>query len=1186
MSVQLNWADGDALRKAIDCLPSMIAYWDRDLKCRFANRAYERWFGVPGADLIGTRLPDLLGPRLFALNEPHVNAALRGEPQVFEREIPCPDGVVRHSLAHYLPDVRDGEVQGFVVEVTEVTALKQVQVALQAALADRERVTKLLHKKEAALREAQRLGQIGSWEWEAGPDIAIWSGELYRILGIDPDRLPPSLSEGRALYTPESYERLEKAIDKALRSGLPYVLELEYVRPDGVAGWLEARGEIVRDETGAVVGLRGTAQEASARHLLREAHAAARAPVRDEARAQAEALKNAEVADGFFSRVAHLAPGVLYVYDLDAQSCIFLNRSVLAALGYPPDDVDALDHDVIPALMHPADLPRFVRHTVLLRALSEGEVTDFSYRMRDRSGGWRWFRSRDSVFIRHADGGVRQVVGTAMDVTEQRELEDALRRNAEVHRVSFDLAPVGMVFLGNDERFLKVNRKFCEITGYSDEELRGMTVDDLVHPLDTPTDIAKRRSFQHGQTSKFENEKRYRRKGGGVVWVRATVQMVRDEAGRPLHSIGVVEDITDQKEAEVARQHSELLLSRLVEQAPIGMYVVDGDFRVQQVNAIAAPVFGSVDPLIGRDFDEVMRILWGEAVGARCADIFRHTLATGERYVSPSFVEQRFDLGTQQAFEWETQRVTLGTGRHSVVCYFNEVTQRLRAERALRESEERMRLAVQATSVGIWEWQVDSDRMHWNNEMFQIYGLEATDDGNVAYADWRAAVLPEDRAAQEAALREALYSEAPRRRVFRIARRHDGAVRFIESHEGVRLAASGKAEWLVGTHLDVTERKLIEQALKDADRRKDEFLATLAHELRNPLAPIRNSIEILKRAQGNPALVGQVCAIIDRQMTHMVRLVDDLLDIGRITSDKLELQFEGVELASVIEHAVETVQPHIASANHALVVDVPRAAIELRADRARLAQVFVNLLHNSAKYTPNGGRIELAARLTAGEVAVTVSDTGTGIPPEMLPKVFELFAQVDRTLERSTGGLGIGLALARRLVAMHGGTIEAASAGQGRGSTFTVRLPLQPARRGQPLPETAKESTGLPDRLDVLIVDDNRDGAETLMALLDFEGHRATVASDGPAALAAVVASPPDAILLDIGLPLMDGNEVCRRIRQLPLGGKIWIAALTGWGQHADRQATADAGFDAHLVKPIDPEELLQLLGRCASRRR
>ncbi len=374
--------------------------------------------------------------------------------------------------------------------------------------------------------------------------------------------------------------------------------------------------------------------------------------------------------------------------------------------------------------------------------------------------------------------------------------------------------------------------------------------------------------------------------------------------------------------------------------------------------------------------------------------------------------------------------------------------------------------------------------------------------------------------------------------------------------------------------------------LSEADRRKDEFLATLAHELRNPLAPIRNALRIMRLAGDDRLAVEESRALMERQVAHMVRLIDDLMDVSRITRNKMELRRERVDLATVIRNALDASRPLIDAAGHAISVELPDRPTFVDADLTRLAQVFSNLLNNAAKYTDPGGRIALSADPRDDEVMVTVRDNGVGIPPERLREVFELFTQVDRSIERSQGGLGIGLSLVRTLVEMHEGSVEARSEGHGLGSEFVVTLPvvrMAAGRRAEP--GTAGEGPTAPGPgLRILVVDDNQDAARTLARLLKLLGHDPKLAHDGGEAVEQAEAHRPDLMLLDIGLPVMNGYEVARAIRQRPWGRDVTILALTGWGQEADRLRSKEAGFDAHLVKPVDPAILERFLAETPAR--
>jgi len=420
-------------------------------------------------------------------------------------------------------------------------------------------------------------------------------------------------------------------------------------------------------------------------------------------------------------------------------------------------------------------------------------------------------------------------------------------------------------------------------------------------------------------------------------------------------------------------------------------------------------------------------------------------------------------------------------------------------------------------------------------------------------------------------------------------REYNGHEIVIERPDGERLTAlahanpirdnRGKLLGAVNVLVDISDRKRVEDILKDADRSKNEFLATLAHELRNPLAPIRSAAEILHARTPDVPEAQWALEVIDRQVSQMTRLIDDLLDIGRIASNKLELRKERVELRDVLQGAIETSRPLLDACGHDFEAALPSEDIHLEADPTRLAQVVSNLLNNAAKYTERGGRIRLAAERQGDDAVIRVSDSGIGIPQEMLSRIFEMFTQADRSIDRSQGGLGVGLTLARRLVELHGGTVEARSEGSGTGSEFVVRLPaigrvsMETARGGR-RPSVLDFSSSLR----VLVVDDNADSAAGLAILLEMTGNEVRTAHDGVEALGAADRFRPDVVLLDIGMPKMDGYEVARTIRRQPWAERTVLIAVTGWGEASDRLRSGEAGFDHHLVKPVDIGGLMELL--------
>jgi PAS domain S-box-containing protein len=377
---------------------------------------------------------------------------------------------------------------------------------------------------------------------------------------------------------------------------------------------------------------------------------------------------------------------------------------------------------------------------------------------------------------------------------------------------------------------------------------------------------------------------------------------------------------------------------------------------------------------------------------------------------------------------------------------------------------------------------------------------------------------------------------------------------------------------------DVTRQWHAEKALRDADHRKDEFLATLAHELRNPLAPLRNSLEILRRNDCTKEIASDARSAMERQVVQMTRLVDDLLDVSRITRDKIELRKERLNLATILNAAVETSRPLLDAAGHKLTINLPTNPIFLNADPTRLAQVFSNLLNNSAKYTEAGGHIQLSAEQQGRDAVITVQDNGIGIPCDELAYVFDMFRQVDQSLNRAQGGLGIGLTLVRRLVELHDGTVNAQSEGAGKGASFVVRLPVAKAAPERIVEIPQKRGSAEISKRRILVVDDNRDSADTLSMLLRMKGNDVRTMGDGLEAVEAVESFLPEIILMDVGMPKLNGYDATRRIRQMPCGKEIYIVAVTGWGQATDVRKAVEAGCSAHLVKPVDYDALERLL--------
>ncbi len=511
------------------------------------------------------------------------------------------------------------------------------------------------------------------------------------------------------------------------------------------------------------------------------------------------------------------------------------------------------------------------------------------------------------------------------------------------------------------------------------------------------------------------------------------------------------------------------------------------------------------------------------------------------------------------------------------VASFFDITDRKQAEQALRQSESFYRQTLESVP-GMTFTNTPAGACDYVSEQWvEFTGISAADQLGEG---WMQVVHPEDRGHAAAAWRAAVEERGDYDLEYRV-RRHDGEYEWFKVRgRPIRDEAGRIARWL-GMAVNINSLKNAEQSLKEADRRKDEFLAMLAHELRNPLAPIVNAMQIFRHLKTHDPRLERAGAMVDRQVNHLIRLVDDLLDVSRVSRGKISLERAPVDLAAVVQLAVETTKPMLDSRHHQLKITLPEKPIHVLGDLTRLAQVVGNLLNNAAKYTDDGGKIMLEVKQgttkTDREASIHVLDNGRGIDPHAQNNLFQLFYQVDRNLDRSEGGLGIGLSLVKSLVEMHGGRVEAFSAGRGMGSEFVVHLPqLTDDVPGQ----TANDADdGLPisKQSCMLVVDDNRDSADTMAMLLELEGHRALVAYDGRQAVEVALAERPAVVLLDIGLPHLNGYDACRAMRSGGLRDTL-IVAMTGYGQDDDRKKSEQAGFDAHLVKPVELSAIRELL--------
>jgi PAS domain S-box-containing protein len=638
---------------------------------------------------------------------------------------------------------------------------------------------------------------------------------------------------------------------------------------------------------------------------------------------------------------------------------------------------------------------------------------------------------------------------------------------------------------------------------------------------------------------------------------------------------GERQGVFDQPPTPLPVPGTEAPLAAVLEAALDAIVTLDHQGKVLHFNPAAERLFGYAQAdAVGLDISDLIAPNAGYGSGDQ---EFQHYFTRSKGPV----ILQRLEMLACQAgggtLPVELTLVRLATEEPlNYTAYVRDLSEQERAEAAVRESEERYRDLIENANDIIYTHDLSGRLTSWNRAGERITGYRADEIQGMNIASLVAADCIER--ARRMIARKVI--EGGRTAYELDIFTKDGRRLTVEISS--RLARRpGEAPHVQGVARDVTERKLAEQALKEADRKKDEFLAILAHELRNPLAPIRNALQILKMADDNAAVAKEMREMMERQVQQMVRLVDDLFDVSRITRGTFELRMERVDLAAVAATAVETSRPSIEAAKHRLTVTMPSQPVYVEGDSTRLSQVVANLLNNSAKYTPEGGQIGLAVETEDGHVVVRIRDNGLGIPAEMLSRVFEMFTQVNRTAQGGQGGLGIGLTLARNLIVMHGGTVEALSEGPGKGSEFVVRMPLAELSTLATEPTVSKELApeGATDSHRVLVVDDNIDAAESLGKMLRLMGNQVRTAHDGLSALEAAANFIPEVVLLDIGLPGMDGHEVARRLRLLSGLEEAVLVAQTGWGQDEDRRRSREAGFHHHLVKPVSAAALQKVLG-------
>jgi PAS domain S-box-containing protein len=913
----------------------------------------------------------------------------------------------------------------------------------------------------------------------------------------------------------------------------------------------------------------------------------------------------------FIERITNTVPGIVYVYDLVEQRNVYANLQLAEMLGYTAAEVQDMSQDFFSRLMHPDDFAKLPTQFQKLYALQDGESLEFEFRMQHVHGEWRWLADRATIFTRTTDGQPHQVLGCAQDITARKQTELALSLANE----QFQLAAAAIDSLIYDWDVVtdRVTRTegLVNVLGYTPAEVEPTNRwwQNQIHPADLQQ-LPYTPNSDSAPNHRYNQEYRIRHKLGHYVTVFDSGLILRDETGKPIRVVGNVIDISDRKQAENALRESEERLRLALKAADQGLY----DLNVQTGAAIVSPEYVRMLGYDPETFEET-NAKWLERLHP---DDVQSTSQAYLDYITGQRPDYRVEfrqrtqtgdwkwiLSLGKIVEWDEAGNPLRlVGTHT------DITDRKRAEEALQRSQERLNLALEAAGMGTWKWNITADEVSWSTKLEEMFGLSpGTFDSS--FQTFIARLHPDDQDLVLQAATRTIREGADLNVEFRIVK-PNGALCWVIAKGKVFHDLSGRPLQMTGVTLDITERKRIEaeranilqreqaarQQAEAASRMKDEFLAIVSHELRSPLNAILGWSRLLRTRKMNPEKTEQALASIERNAQAQTQLIEDLLDISRIIRGTIRLYLRPVNLISVLQAAIDTTRP--TADNKSIQIETHfEPSVYVSGDPDRLQQIVWNLLSNAIKFTSEGGRV--IVRLETGcereadtavtpipsfpsaYAQITVTDTGKGIDPNFLPHVFDRFTQADSTTTRNETGLGLGLAIVRNLVELHGGKIYADSPGLGQGAIFTVKLPLLPnsAQSLQPTaPNSALPSSEILDGIQVLVVDDEADTRDFLVAALEQFGAKVTAVDSVQAALTQLTQNRPNILLSDLGMPGQDGFELIQQIRLLPpaAGGNIPAAALTAYVRGEDRNRAIEAGFQFHVPKPIDPAQLLTVV--------
>ncbi len=1152
-------------RELAEAMPQMIWTADANGVVTYRNQRWYEYTGMSEAASIGAARADAVHPdeRDHAL-QVWRTAIATGEPFEIECRFRRWDGEYQWFICRAMP-TREGQepITGWIGTITNIDNQKQLEAKLLDEVANRQQADIALQQSQKRLELAMEAAQMGSWDWDIQTGKVHWSTSLERLFGMAPGSFDGQYETVKGMIHPDDLPWVEQAIHRAVDDREDYNIEFRFIKPNGTMRWALGLGRVFYDANGTPVTMTGIDMDISERK-------------------QTEA--NLRASEERFRQMADNTPMKIWVTDATGY-CTYLNQRWYTFTGQT--EATALGFGWLEAV-HPDD--REFSKVAFLNAIEQQAAFQLEYRLRRQDGQYCWAIDAAIPWLGQ-EGELKGYIGSVVNIHDRKQAELALQ---EAH-IQLEAALVaGGIYTWRwniSEDVFTADRNFAHLFGVDPEAAAtGVPLENLlnrIHPDDRPRIVA---SIEHAIATgeHYTEEYRVLNADGEERCVIARGQVEYDANGKAIAFPGALADITERRKTEEALRFSEERYRTLFESMDEGFCVIEMIF--DQNDQPIDYIFLETNPAFERQCGLY------NVQGKRMRELIpHHENHWFEIYgsVAQTGTPIRFENSAEALQRWYdlyAYRVGLPNER-KVAVLFKDITERKLAEDALRQSEDRFRIAVKSAQLGTWDLNPKTGVLKWDDQCKAVFGMSPT--ANVDYDIFLAGLHPDDRDRTQQVVLQSFDPEGDGEYdiEYRTVGLEDSIERWVAAKGKAFFNPAGEVIRFIGTVLDITEKKRAESEREQllqreqaaraeaerVNRIKDEFLAVLSHELRSPLNPILGWTKLLQLGRLDAAKTAEALATIERNAKLQTELIDDLLDVAKILRGKLSLNMAAVNLSAAVAAALETVGTTAVAKSISLRSVLPNVG-QVFGDTARIQQIVWNLLSNAIKFTPYGGRVDLQLQQVGTEAHIIVKDTGKGISPDFLPHLFESFQQEDASITRKYGGLGLGLAIVRQLVEAHGGTITANSPGEGLGATFTVQLPLlNIAPEVQPLdesPQPALDLTGIR----VLAIDDEPDARELLTVLLTEYGADVLTVASASEVLVNLETFQPAVLVSDIAMPEVDGYTLIQQIRALPprQGGQVPAIALTAYAREDDHQRAISSGFQRHITKPLEPERLVQ----------